>query len=102
MPKAAGKWNTYEITAQGPHLVVVLNGQKTADVQDSKHAERPDRAAIRFGRGQIPQGADQAAVRGDLASRTRCGALHGAPQSWVPASLARPVTVGPFAATRPH
>jgi 3-keto-disaccharide hydrolase len=37
MPKAAGKWNTYEITAQGPHLVVVLNGQKTADVQDSTH-----------------------------------------------------------------
>src|SRR5690349_9875871 len=33
MPKAAGKWNTYEITAQGPHLTVVLNGQKTADVQ---------------------------------------------------------------------
>src|SRR5882724_9163892 len=30
MPKAAGKWNTYEITAQGSHLVVVLNGQKTA------------------------------------------------------------------------
>ena len=37
MPKAAGKWNTYEITAQGPHLVVVLNGVKTVDVQDSKH-----------------------------------------------------------------
>jgi hypothetical protein len=37
MPKAAGKWNTYEITAQGPHLTVVLNGEKTADVQDSKH-----------------------------------------------------------------
>jgi hypothetical protein len=28
MPKAAGKWNVYEITARGPHLVVVLNGQK--------------------------------------------------------------------------
>jgi len=27
-----------EITAQGPHLVVVLNGEKTADVQDSKHS----------------------------------------------------------------
>ena len=39
MPKAAGKWNTYEITAQGPHLVVVLNGVKTVDVQDSKHAK---------------------------------------------------------------
>jgi 3-keto-disaccharide hydrolase len=39
MPKAAGKWNTYEITAQGPHLVVVLNGVKTVDAQDSKHAK---------------------------------------------------------------
>jgi hypothetical protein len=37
MPKAAGKWNTYEITAQGPHLVVILNGEKTVDVQDSTH-----------------------------------------------------------------
>jgi Domain of Unknown Function (DUF1080) len=37
MPKAAGKWNTYEITVQGSHLIVVLNGQKTVDVQDSKH-----------------------------------------------------------------
>jgi Domain of Unknown Function (DUF1080) len=41
MPKAGGKWNTYEITAQGPHLVIVLNGQKTADVEDSKHASGP-------------------------------------------------------------
>ena len=39
MPKAAGKWNTYEITAQGPHLVVVFNGTKTVDVQDSKHGK---------------------------------------------------------------
>ncbi len=62
MPKAAGKWNTYEITAQGPHLVVVLNGQKTVDVQDFKARRRPIRAAIRLGRGQVPQGADQAAV----------------------------------------
>jgi len=38
MPKAGGKWNTYEITAKGDHLVVVLNGQKTVDVHDGKHA----------------------------------------------------------------
>lgn len=38
MPKAGGKWNTMEITAQGSHLVVVFNGQKTVDAQDSKHA----------------------------------------------------------------
>jgi Domain of Unknown Function (DUF1080) len=51
MPKAAGKWNTYEITAQGPHLVVVLNGQKTADVQDSKHAGGP--LALQYGSGVV-------------------------------------------------
>ena len=54
MPKAAGKWNTYEITAQGPHLVVVLNGEKTADVQELKASEWANRPAIRIRRGQIP------------------------------------------------
>jgi hypothetical protein len=38
MPKAGGKWNTYEITARGDHLVVVLNGAQTVDVHDGKHA----------------------------------------------------------------
>jgi len=35
MPKAAGRWNTYEITAQGPHLVVspVLVGSNLASRQ---------------------------------------------------------------------
>jgi Domain of Unknown Function (DUF1080) len=51
MPKAAGKWNTYEITAQGPHLVVVLNGEKTADAQDSKHVEGP--LALQYGSGVV-------------------------------------------------
>jgi Domain of Unknown Function (DUF1080) len=51
MPKAAGKWNTYEITAQGPHLVIVLNGQKTVDVQDSKHASGP--FALQYGSGVV-------------------------------------------------
>jgi Domain of Unknown Function (DUF1080) len=51
MPKAGGKWNTYEITAQGSHLVLVLNGQKTVDVQDSKLASGP--VALQWGRGVI-------------------------------------------------
>ena len=51
MPKAAGKWNTYEITAQGPHLVIVLNGQKTVDVQDSTHLSGP--FALQYGSGVI-------------------------------------------------
>jgi hypothetical protein len=51
MPKAAGKWNTYEITAKGSHLTVVLNGEKTADVDDSKHASGP--IALQYGSGVV-------------------------------------------------
>jgi hypothetical protein len=51
MPKAGGKWNTYEITAQGSHFVVVLNGQKTVDASDSTH---PDGAiALQYGSGVV-------------------------------------------------
>jgi hypothetical protein len=35
MPKAGGKWNTYDITVKGDHIVLVLNGVKTVDVRDS-------------------------------------------------------------------
>jgi len=52
MPKAAGKWNTYEITAQGPHLVVVLNGEKTADVQDSTHLNAGP-VGLQYGSGVV-------------------------------------------------
>src|ERR1700756_1794205 len=41
MPKAAGKWNTYQITAKGDHFVVLLNGVKTADAHDGKHRSGP-------------------------------------------------------------
>ena len=51
MPKAGGKWNTYEITARGPQLILVLNGVKTVEVQDSKLASGP--IALQWGRGTI-------------------------------------------------
>ena len=51
MPKAGGKWNTYDITMRGNHLVVVLNGQKTIDTRDSKLASGP--FALQWGRGTI-------------------------------------------------
>ncbi len=51
MPKAGGKWNTYEITAQGSHLVVVLNGVKTVDVQDSQH--KAGAIALQYGPGVV-------------------------------------------------
>jgi 3-keto-disaccharide hydrolase len=39
MPKAAGEWNTYDITAKGSTFNVVLNGQKTvSDAHDTKIA----------------------------------------------------------------
>jgi hypothetical protein len=38
MPTTVGKWNVYEITAKGDTFTVVLNGQKTVDARDAKHA----------------------------------------------------------------
>ena len=57
MPKAGGKWNTYEITARGSQLTVVLNGVQTVDVQDSKLAQGP--FALQFGNlaNGVPGGA---------------------------------------------
>lgn len=34
-----GEWNHYEITADGDHLIVVLNGTKTLDIHDSKYSD---------------------------------------------------------------
>ena len=50
MPKAAGKWNVYEITAKGSTFTVSLNGQKTVDgAQDAKFAT--GRIALQHGLG---------------------------------------------------
>jgi len=56
MPKAGGKWNTYEITAKGSRLTVVLNGTKTVDIQ---HGQFPDGPfSLQFGnREKEPGGA---------------------------------------------
>jgi 3-keto-disaccharide hydrolase len=51
MPKAGGKWNTYEVTMRGARLVLVLNGEKTVDVQDAKLASGP--FALQHGTGVI-------------------------------------------------
>ena len=50
MPHAAGKWNTFDITAKGPTFTVVLNGQKTVD--DAKDSKLPSgRVALQHGLG---------------------------------------------------
>jgi hypothetical protein len=36
MPKAGGKWNTFEITAKGRTITVVLNGKKTAELRGNE------------------------------------------------------------------
>ena len=41
MPKAGGKWNTYDITVQGKRISVTLNGKKTAEATDDKLAAGP-------------------------------------------------------------
>jgi hypothetical protein len=51
MIKAGGKWNTFDITVKGNRLVVVLNGTKTVDVEDSRFASGP--IALQWGRGVI-------------------------------------------------
>lgn len=51
MPKAGGKWNVYEITAKGPRLTVVLNGNKTVEADHSQFASGP--IALQWGRGVI-------------------------------------------------
>ena len=51
MIKAGGQWNTYDITAKGSRLVLVLNGVTTVDVEDAKLASGP--IALQWGRGTI-------------------------------------------------
>jgi len=51
MPKAGGKWNTYEVTANGRDLTVVLNGQTTAKLRNGMFDEGP--IALQHGAGAI-------------------------------------------------
>jgi Domain of Unknown Function (DUF1080) len=49
MPKAGGKWNTFEITANGRQITVMLNGQKTADLKSGMFEEGP--FTLQYGSG---------------------------------------------------
>lgn len=51
MVNTGGKWNTMDITARGPRLTVLINGEKTVDVQDNKHARGP--IALQYGAGTV-------------------------------------------------
>ena len=51
MPKAGGKWNTYEITAKGRQITVMLNGQKTVELNNGLFVEGP--ITLQHGAGVI-------------------------------------------------
>jgi hypothetical protein len=51
MPKAGGKWNTIEFTANGRDMTVVLNGQTTAKLRNGMFGEGP--IALQHGSGTI-------------------------------------------------
>jgi len=47
----AGKWNSYEIKAEGSRLMVTLNGEDMVDVQDTQFADGP--IALQYGAGIV-------------------------------------------------
>ncbi len=49
----ADQWNSYEITADGDHFIVVLNGKKVLDGRDSKHASGVVGLQYNVGGGKI-------------------------------------------------
>jgi hypothetical protein len=51
MPKAGGKWNTFDITAKGNRITVVLNGVQTATAQDGKLPSGP--VALQYAGGVV-------------------------------------------------
>jgi Domain of Unknown Function (DUF1080) len=51
MPKAGGKWNTFEVSAKGRQITVVLNGQKTAELHNGLFVEGP--LTLQHGAGVI-------------------------------------------------
>jgi hypothetical protein len=51
VPKTGGKWNTYDIIAQGDHIVLVLNGLRTVDIHDNTHAS--GHIGLQFGAGIV-------------------------------------------------
>jgi hypothetical protein len=51
MPKAGGKWNTFEITAKGRQITVMLSGQKTVDLNNGMFEEGP--FTLQYGSGAV-------------------------------------------------
>ncbi len=45
------KWNSYDITVEGDHIVVMLNGVKTVDFHDSTYKSGP--ISLQYGAGTV-------------------------------------------------
>ena len=48
---AGGRWNTYEIAAQGTRLTVTLNGTRLVEVEDEQYVDGP--IALQYGAGIV-------------------------------------------------
>lgn len=57
--KTGGQWNTFEITAQGRSITVVLNGVKTAEIDNAQFLSGP--VALQF--GNLPNNVPGGAIR---------------------------------------
>ena len=57
--KAGGQWNVFEITAQGRKITVVLNGIKTAEIDNAQFLSGP--IALQF--GNLPNNVPGGAIR---------------------------------------
>ena len=51
MINAGGQWNTYQITAQGSRLGVILNGVPIVDTTDDQFGSGP--LALQYGAGTV-------------------------------------------------
>lgn len=49
--KAAGRWNTFDIRAQGPRMIVKMNGEQSVDVSDTAFPAGP--IALQYNAGTL-------------------------------------------------
>ena len=57
MPRAGGKWNTFEIVARGSQIQVFFNGAMTVDLRDGKFPQGPFALQFANGANNVPGGA---------------------------------------------
>jgi hypothetical protein len=86
--KVGGKWNTYEVTANGTQLTAVLNGVQTAAGQDSRFEQGP--IALQYGSG--PNNAPGGAIKWRKVQVRSLAAASSAAQPARPSAPAAPAS----------